>query len=90
MESILEEAFNFWDLKKLTSVLTDFAEIYQLYDVENENWLKDQVGEENEINVRVVITLYLISKIAEKHSGSFLSFKLKFPRLWEKMEDFVK
>ena len=90
MEQLLEDAFNFWDIKKLTSLLADLMELYELYDVDKDNWLKDKVGEDNELNVRVVRTLYLISKLAEKHAGALLTFKTKFPKLCDKMEDFIK
>lgn len=87
IEDQINEALDFWDCKKQIAFLRDILPLFELYDVEDEDdWVKEAVGEENERNVRLIRTVYLISKIAEFHAGSLASFRIKFPRLYEKME----
>lgn len=87
IEDQINDALDFWDCKKQISFLKDILPLFELYDVENEDdWVKEAVGEENERNVRLIRTVYLISKIAESHAGSLASFRVKFPKLYEKME----
>jgi len=89
LEHEIEEAFKFFDFNKFRRLILDLTDFYELYDVDDEdNWVKDAVGEENEINVRIVRTVYLISRIAENHSGALLGFKIKFPKLWERLEKY--
>ena len=87
IEEELEKAVEYWDLKHLIDFLRDIMALYELYDVEEDSdWVKNEVGELNERNVRLIRTVYLISKIAENHSGALLGFKTKFPKLWQRME----
>jgi len=91
LEYKLEKAIEFWDLKKLTQMLCDFYDIYELFDVDKDNdWIKNEVGEENTTNVRFVRMIYLISRIADHHTGDLAIFKSQFPKLWEKMEKMDK
>lgn len=87
IEDQINEALDFWDCKKQIAFLRDILPLFELYDVEDEDdWVKEASGEENERNVRLIRTVYLISKIAESHAGSLASFRMKFPKLHEKME----
>lgn len=87
VEELIEKAVNFWDVKKVIHMLTDFKEIYELFNVdENEDWVRDVVGEEDLSNIRLIRMIYLLSKIADYHASDLVLFKMKFPRLWENME----
>ena len=86
----INEALAVWDCKQLIAFLRDIIPLFELYDVEDEDdWVKESVGEENERNVRLIRTVYLVSKIAESHAGSLASFRIKFPKLYQKMEELV-
>lgn len=86
-EDTVVEAFKFMDFSHFKLMLKDLVYIYELYDVDDEdNWLKDAVGEEDEINVRIIRTVYLMSRIAENHGSLLIAFKARFPKLWEKIE----
>ena len=87
LEQQINEALEYWDCKKLIAFLRDIIPLFELYDVEDEDdWVKDAVGAEDERNVRLIRTVYLISRIAEFHAGPLVSFKCNFPKIWEKME----
>jgi hypothetical protein len=74
--------------KELISFLRDIIPLFELYDVEDENdWVKDAVGEENEQNVRLIRTVYLMSRIAEFHTGKLSMIRMRFKDLWKRMEE---
>ena len=88
IEQEINEALEVWDCKKLCALLRDIIPLFELYDVEDEDdWVKKEVGEENERNVRLIRTVYLISKIAEFQAGPLVSFKVRFPNLYKRMEN---
>ena len=90
IEEQINNALDFWNCEKQIDFLRDIIPLFELYDVEDESdWVKDAVGEENERNVRLIRTVYLVSKIAESHAGVLASFKMKFPNLYRKMEKFI-
>jgi hypothetical protein len=87
LEQQINEALEVWNCKQMVAFLRDIIPLFELYDVEDEDdWVKDAVGEENERNVRLIRTVYLVSKIAEFHAGALVSFKVKFPKIYLKME----
>lgn len=87
LEQQINEALNCWDCSHQIAFLRDIIPLFELYDVEDEDdWVKDAVGEEDERNVRLIRTMYLVSKIAENHAGALVNFKVRFPKLYLKME----
>lgn len=87
IETEINEFLNYFDCQKLTSFLRDIIPLFELYDVEDENdWVKEAVGEENERNVRLIRTVYLMSKIAENHSGALASIRVNYKDLWRRLE----
>ncbi len=76
-----------WDSAQMCAFLRDIIPLFNLYDVNGEDdWLKDAVGELDERNVRLIRTVYLVSRIAEFHAGILCSIKMNFKDLWKKME----
>lgn len=88
IENVLSEAMLFFDSKNLIDLLTDIFPLSHLYDIADDesDWVIEEVGEENEPNVRLIRTLYLISKIADNHAGKLSLFKCKFPGLFKRLE----
>lgn len=87
LEQLINEFLEEWDCKHMIAFLRDIIPLFELYDVEDEDdWVKDAVGEEDERNVRLVRTVYLMSKIAEFHAGKLCSLKIGFKDLWQRME----
>ncbi len=76
-----------WDCDAMTSFLRDIIPLFELYDVDDEDdWVKHVVGVEDERNVRLIRTVYLISKIADVHAARLCNLKITFKDLWRKME----
>jgi len=89
----LQEEINYfletWRCKEHMAFLRDTIPIFQLYDVDDEDdWVEKAVGgdQDNVDNVRLVRTVYLISKLAEFHAGTLCMLNVRFKNLWKKME----
>lgn len=87
IEDEINEFLEIWDYRQISSFLGHIIPLLELYDVsEEDDWVKDSVGEEDERNVRLIRTVYLVSKIASFHTGKLASVNVKFKDLWERME----
>ncbi len=87
LEEEINEFLEIWGCREMTTFLRDIIPLFELYDVEEEaDWVKDAVGEEDERNVRLIRTVYLVSKIAEFHAGRLCSINVRFKNLWKRME----
>lgn len=89
----LEEEINsfleIWDINSQVSFLNHVYEFIKLYDIEeDDDWVKKIVGgdEENVRTIRLIRTVYLMSKIAYFHAGKFCTLKCEFKDLWHRME----
>jgi len=66
----------------------DVFPLFELYNIEEEDdWVKDSVGASDVHNVRLIRTVYLMSKIAENHAGRLCLMNLNFKNLWKRMQD---
>ncbi len=87
IESEINEFLDLWDCAALVSFLKDIIPLFELYDVEDEDdWVKNAVGEGDTRNVRLIRTVYLVSRIAEFHAGKLCTIKAKHPQLWKRLE----
>lgn len=87
IQSEINDFLQYFDSKKMVNFLRDIIPLFELYDVEDEDdWVKDAVGEEDERNVRLIRTVYLMSKIAENHSGVLASIRLHYKEIWKRIE----
>ena len=87
LEEEINEFLGYWDANKMCDFLRDVIPLFELYDLEDEgDWVTDAVGEEDERNVRLIRTVYLVSRIAEFHAGKLCEIKMTFKDLWKKME----
>ena len=87
IEQEINEFLESWDCKQQIAFLRDIIPLFELYDVEDEDdWVKEAVGESNERNVRLIRTVYLVSKIAEFHAGKLCSIKMNFKDLFLRLE----
>lgn len=78
-----------WGCKELTSFLRDIIPLFELYDVEDEDdWVEKTVGgdAENVRTIRLIRTVYLVSRIAEFHAGKLCTINVNFKNLWQKMQ----
>jgi len=89
IEQEINDFLDDWGCKEMTSFLRDIIPLFELYDVEDEDdWVEQTVGgdEENVRTVRLIRTVYLVSRIAEFHAGKLCSMKIKYKDLWRRME----
>lgn len=76
-----------WDCNQIIAFLKDIIPLFELYNVDDENdWVVDEVGVENERNVRLIRTVYLISRIAEFHTGKLATVNVQFKDLYKRLE----
>ena len=89
LEQNIEEFLEVWNCEAMTSFLRDIIPLFELYDCnEEEDWVRDAVGEEDELNVRLIRTVFLVSRIAERHAGKLAMIRMRFGRLYKKMEKY--
>lgn len=89
-EDRINDFLTYWDCEKNTAFLRDIGPLLELYDVdESDDWVKNEVGEDNERNVRLVRTVYLMSRLADLHAGEFVAIKCQFKGLWKRLESDV-
>jgi len=87
LEDEINEFLEYWDADQMCAFLRDIIPLFELYDVEDEDdWVADAVGKENERNIRLIRTVYLVSRIAEFHAGKLCGVKINFKEIYRKME----
>ena len=89
LEDEINSFLKTWNCDNLTSFLRDIIPLFQLYDVDEENdWVEKAVGgdEENVCTIRLIRTVYLVSKIASFHSSKLCAINAYHKDLWKKME----
>jgi len=94
-KTTLEEEINLflekWDYEQNVSFFDDIIPLLELYNVDEDNdWVKDVVGDEDVRTVRLIRTVYLVSKLAQKHSGMLSVINIRFKDLWKRMENHVR
>lgn len=87
----INQFLEIWDLRQMLAFLRDAIPIFELYDCsEDDDWVRKAVGEENETNVRLARTAYLVSKFAENHASKIAEIKIYLKDLWRDMEKEVE
>lgn len=87
LEHEINEFIACWGCSEIIEFLRSIIPLFELYDVEDEtDWVKKEVGEEHADTVRFARTVYLMSKIADRHSAKLCTLKAEFRGLWQRME----
>lgn len=87
IEKEIESFLNEWGCDEMVSFLRDVSPLYELYDVdEDDDWVAKLVGKDQETTIRLIRTVYLLSRISEFHAGKFLNINMKYKKLWKRME----
>lgn len=87
LEQEINEFLQVWDVDQMSAFLNDITPLFDLYDVDEENdWVEELVGKENQSTIRLIRTVYLISRIAEFHSSALCNIKMNFRNIYERME----
>jgi hypothetical protein len=87
LEQEINEFLEYWGVDEMHAFFRDLSPLFELYNVsEEDDWVAETVGKENERNVRLIRTVYLISRIAEFHAGRLCGVKMNFKELYYRME----
>lgn len=86
LEQEINEFFNVWGFKEMSVFFESVIPIIDLFDPENEKEIENLVGKEDEINVKLIRTIYLMSKFAELHGSKMYVLNTKFKGLWKRLE----
>ncbi len=87
LEQEINEFFDILGEKETLNLLAHMFFVFELYDVDEDNgWLAECIKEEDVHNVRMIRTVYLLSKIADLYAGKFCEIKTRFKGLWKRLE----
>lgn len=87
LEQEINEFLEKWNSDELCKFFHNIIPLVELFNVDEDNdWVKDIVGEENEQNVRLIRTVYLLSRIADFHAAILSGTKVQFKDLYKRME----
>lgn len=88
VEQKIEGFLQIWDQESMIGLLSELAELFVLYDIEEmDDWLQREVGEDDTRNVRLIRTVYLISRVSELYAGRMCRSKMEFKDLWKELKD---
>ncbi len=91
VEHEINEFFKIWEYREQCELMKCIIEMIKLYDIDEEDdWVRDEVGPEDCKNVRILRSVYLISRVSEMMSSKFMSVQLKHAGLWRRMEKQAK
>ncbi len=89
LEKQINEVLNDWAYKPIISMIKDIAPIITLYAVESNEAIElKKIDPEDQNNVRLIRTVYLLLKFAENHAGKLAMLKSKYPKLASEMEKY--
>jgi hypothetical protein len=87
LEQEINEFLEYWDCNQMSNFLRDIIPLFELYNVEEDSdWVADGVGSDDVRNVRLIRTVYLISKIAEFHAGKLCMVNIRFKNIYHRLE----
>lgn len=87
LEQDINDFLECWDCDQMSAFLRDIIPLFELYNVDEESdWLRDAVGDEEAHNVRLIRTVYLVSRIAEFHAGRLAIIRVRFKDIFRRME----
>lgn len=87
LEEEINEFLEHWDCKQMHNFFRDIVPLIDLYNLEEgSDWVAEAVGEEDARNVRMIRTIYLVSRIAEFHAAKLVSVKASFKDIYLRME----
>ena len=87
IEQEINEFLEWWDYEHIGEFFRYIEPLLELYNVtEKEDWVATAVGEEDARNVRLIRTVYIVSKMCEAFGGRFVSINTRFKHLYKRLE----
>jgi hypothetical protein len=88
LENEINEFLEVLDIQSLIALLECTIPLTELYDVEeNSDWVENYVGKDEVSTIRMIRTVYLVSKLADRSGGKLATIQARFKNLWKKLED---
>lgn len=79
-----------WDSEKMVKFYEDIAPFFELFhNTEEGDWVRREVGEENEHNVKLIRMAYLLSRFSEMYAGKLVNINVEHKGLWKRIEEEV-
>lgn len=76
-----------WDYHQISEFFRYIQPLLELYDItDDKDWVAEQVGEDDATNVRLIRTVYIMSRMCEEFAGRFVTINCKFKDLWKRLE----
>lgn len=87
IEKEINEFLESFNLETLISFLECAIPLAELYNVEeNDDWVEHAVGKDEASTIRVIRTIYLVSKLSDMHAGTLCLIKARYNKLWKRLE----
>jgi hypothetical protein len=87
IEEQINEFLLYLDKNKLQNFILDVLPLFELYDIEeNADWVAEIVGDDAADKIRLIRTVYLMSKIAALHGPTLKNLDKRFRNLYLDME----
>lgn len=88
LEQELNDFMDVWHKEKVASLLKDIIPFFELFHVEKESEedFEEYKDEPYEAQVRILRTVYLLSRLAHTHAGDLCMMNVNFKNLWARME----
>lgn len=88
IEQEINEFLQWWDYEHISDFFRYIEPLLELYSVtEKEDWVANAVGEDNATNVRLIRTVYIVSKMCEAFGGRFININTRFKGLYKRLEE---
>lgn len=88
IEQEINEFLQEWDYNHISEFFRYIEPLINLYDItEGKDWVAEQVGEDDSTNVRLIRTVYIMSRMCEEFAGKFVCLNVKFKDLWKRLEN---
>ena len=76
-----------WDVYSLIELVGLAEKLIELYDMdEKEDFLREYYGKEDGDNIRIIMTVRLLSKMSEVFGAKMVSTNVKFKGLWKRLD----
>lgn len=88
LEKEINDFLELWGYDEMRPFLGDVGQLLELYDTTaDDDWVEKAVGTDDVRNVRLVRTVYLMSRFIETHVPRMCYLKSQFPNLWKRLEN---
>jgi hypothetical protein len=82
LEEQIEGFLEIWTMDHQVKFIQDLIPLLEMFNVEEGyDWVEEEVGKENVVNVRLIKVVMVMSKIIDSYSGTFARAKIEYKDL---------